>query len=150
MKHRRLREALRSTPAPGEHDASDRARAVLLRAYAQRPPSTPPRRAPWRPLVLAACLLVAAAIVTPPGLAVSRHLLHTIRTRIAVQPRTPVKATPTTRLPAAGRLLLAGNGQAWIVRADGTRWRLASARDASWSPHGRFVLLRSAGQLRAL
>jgi WD40 repeat protein len=61
-----------------------------------------------------------------------------------------VKATPTTRLPAPGRLLLAGGGQAWILRADGTRRRLAAARDASWSPHGRFVLARTAGELRAL
>ena len=138
------------TPAPGEHEAGDRARAVLLRAYAQRPPTTPPRRAPWRPLVLAACLLVAAAIVTPPGLAVSRHLCTPFRTTIAVAPKPTVQATPTTRLPAPGRLLLAGNGQAWILRADGTRRRVAAARDASWSPHGRFVLARGTGQLRAL
>ncbi len=150
MKQRRLREALHSTPAPGEHEAGDRARAVLLRAYAQRPPTTPPRRAPWRPLVLAACLLVAAAIVTPPAWPCRGTCLHTIRTTIAVAPKPTVETTPTTRLPAPGRLLLAGNGQAWILRADGTRRRVAAARDASWSPHGRFVLARGTGELRAL
>src|SRR5205823_5787570 len=77
-------------------------------------------------------------------------LLHTLRRSIAVTPATTVRATPTTRLPAPGRLLLAGSGQAWILRADGSRRRLATALDASWSPHGRFVLARTAQELRAL
>ena len=98
MKHRRLREALRTTPAPGEQEAADRARAVLLRAYSAAPADHPAPACAVAALALATCLLVAAAIVTPPGLAVSRHLLHSIRATIAVQPEGR-HATLTARLP---------------------------------------------------
>src|SRR5207253_3710788 len=43
------------------------------------------------------------------------------------------------RLPAPGRLLVQSTRGAWIVQRDGSRRLLGRYRDASWSPHGKYV-----------
>jgi hypothetical protein len=43
-------------------------------------------------------------------------------------------------LPAPGRLLVTADSGAWVVEEDGSKRRLGSYREASWSPFGRFVV----------
>ena len=43
------------------------------------------------------------------------------------------------RLPTSGRLLVQAPRGAWVVHDDGSRRLLGPYRDATWSPHGKFV-----------
>ena len=57
------------------------------------------------------------------------------------------------RRPAArpaGRLLVSSGGSSWIVEASGKRRRLGAWTGASWSPHGRFVVVWRGRRLAAV
>ena len=61
------------------------------------------------------------------------------------------KAQPALfSLPAPGRLLVAADSGAWVVDEDGSKRRLGSYREASWSPFGRFVVASRRNELVAL
>jgi hypothetical protein len=128
--------------APGERDAAERAWAVVRSAYAEREPVTWPRRH-VRPLVAAAVLAaVVAAALSPPG----RSVVHSLRKAVGVE-----KAEPALfSLPTRGQLLVTSRSGLWLVRADGSKRRLGRYRDATFSPHGRFVAATRANQLVAL
>jgi hypothetical protein len=128
--------------APGERDAAERAWAVVRRAYAEREPVTWPRRHA-RLLVAAAVLAaVVAAALSPPG----RSVVHSLRKAVGVE-----KAEPALfSLPTRGQLLVTSRSGLWLVRADGSKRRLGRYRDATFSPHGRFVAATRANQLVAL
>jgi hypothetical protein len=53
-------------------------------------------------------------------------------------------------LPAPGRLLVTADSGAWVVDEDGSKRRLGSYREASWSPFGRFVVGSRRNELVAL
>jgi len=53
-------------------------------------------------------------------------------------------------LPAPGRLLVVGEGSAWVVAEDGARRRIGSFGDATWSPGGLFVAAAEGRALVAL
>ena len=59
-------------------------------------------------------------------------------------------ARPLTSLPAEGRVLVESGNGPWIVSSDGSKRRLGSYDDASWSPHGLFVAATRPGELVAL
>ena len=80
-------------------------------------------------LVVAA---LTAAALSPPGRAVLRSLGHAVAP--VAHPRSELGALPTR-----GDVLVTGANGAWIVHADGSKRRLGAYRDATWSPHGRFV-----------
>jgi hypothetical protein len=142
---RELRKALRGVEIPGEHDARVRTWAVVAAAHAEREPVAWPRRHA-RALVLAAAVaVVVAAALSPPG----RAVLDSIRD--AVGRERVERAQPVlSRLPAPGRVLAAGPGGTWIVRADGSRRRLGDYREATWSPHGLYVAAARGRELYAL
>jgi hypothetical protein len=128
--------------APGEREAGERAWNVVRATYQAREPVTWPRRHA-RPLAVGALVTaVVAAALSPPG----RSVVHSLRKAVGVERAEPELFS----LPAAGRLLVSGPGGAWIVNADGSRRRLGPYRDASWSPHGRFVAATRANELLAL
>ncbi len=60
-------------------------------------------------------------------------------------------AKPELRsLPAAGELLVESPQGPWVVGEDGSKRLLGDYRDASWSPHGRYVAAADDQQLVAL
>jgi hypothetical protein len=128
--------------APSEEQAAERAWQVVRAAYETREPVSWPQRH-WRPLAVGAVAAAAlAAVLSPPG----RSVVHSLRKAVGVEhPETSLFS-----LPARGRLLVAGRGGTWIVRADGSKRRLGDYRDAAWSPHGIFVAAASGNELAAL
>jgi hypothetical protein len=53
-------------------------------------------------------------------------------------------------LPSGGRLLVASDAGVWVVQRDGSKRLLGPYREASWSPHGRYVVAAKANELAAL
>jgi hypothetical protein len=124
--------------APGESDSADRAWQVVRRAYGERVPA--PRRRDRRPLIAAfAAVIVLAAALSPPGLAVWGSL------RDAVSNEDHLVA-----LPSAGRVLVNVRDGVWVVSADGSKRFLGDYRDAAWSPHGLYLAAARGNQLVAL
>jgi hypothetical protein len=128
--------------APNEHEAQERAWAVVRRAYAEREPVTWPRRHA-RPLVAAAVVAaVAAAALSPPG----RSVVHSLRKAVGVKQAEPALFA----LPTRGQLLVSSSTGLWLVRADGSKRHLGRYRDAAFSPHGLFFAATRANELVAL
>jgi hypothetical protein len=140
MSEDRLRELLQS--APVDPDAEERAWAVVSAAHAarERRPQRRRTRVALAFAVLAA--LVAAAALSPPG----RAVVNAVRRSIGIE-----RAAPALfRLPAPGRLLVSGPGGAWVVSVDGSKRRLGAYPQASWSPHGLYVLGATTNELAAM
>ena len=126
---------------PGEHEARDRSWAVVRAAYAEREPVE--RRRSWKPVALLAAVVVAAAgLLSPPG----RAVLDEIREVVGVEQSQPALFS----LPAPGRLLVTADSGAWIVERDGSKRLLGRYEEASWSPFGRFVVAARRNELAAL
>ena len=128
--------------APHEHEAEERAWAVVGRAYAGRQPVAWPRRH-WQPLVAVAIIAaVVAAALSPPG----RSVVHSLRKAVGVQRAEPALFS----LPTRGQLLVTSRQGAWLMHRDGSKRLLGRYRDATFSPHGLFVAATRANQLVAL
>ena len=91
---------------------------------------------------MALALVVVAGLLSPPG----RAVLDEIREVVGVEQSAPALFS----LPAPGRLLITADSGAWVVDADGSKRRLGSYREASWSPFGRFVVASRRNELVAL
>lgn len=134
-----LADQLARLEAPDE--LGSEARAWVVVRSAQRERARPRRR--WRLMLAPALAAVAAALVlTPAGATVGRLISHALGV--------PHPARALFSLPAGGRVLVSGRGGTWIVTADGSRRRLGPWRQASWSPHGRYIAVAGAGQLAAV
>jgi hypothetical protein len=129
-------------PAPGERDAGERTWNVVRGAYEERLPA--PRKRDWR-MVAAVTFGVAvlAAAFTSPGLAVLGSLRDAVRGQEGAHPA-------LAALPSGGRLLAESAAGVWIVQRDGSKRLLRGYRDASWSPHGKFIAAVHGSELRAL
>jgi hypothetical protein len=137
-----MRERFQREPLPDELAAQRRAWPLVRTAFEEREPVSWPTR--HLRLLVAAALVTAlvAAAASPPG----RAVLHSIRKAVGVEQTEEALFS----LPASGRLLVTSRGGAWIVQADGSRRRLGSYREASWSPHGLFVAATRRNELAAL
>ena len=137
-----MRRELERLDVPGEHEARERAWALVQAAYAEHEPDSP-KRAFLRPLVVAAALtaLVAAAL-SPAG----RAVLDGVREAVGVESA----SESLFQVPSGGRLLVTAESGAWIVAADGSKRRLGDYESASWSPFGRFVAASRPTELAAL
>lgn len=125
-------------PVPGETESADRSWALVRGAYEERLPA--PRRRDLRPLLaLTAAIVILAAALSPPGLAVWGSL------RDAVSNEDHLVA-----LPSGGRVLVNAADGAWVVSADGSKRFLSDYRDAAWSPHGLYLAAARGNQLVAL
>ena len=133
MNDRDARARLLAAPVPDEFDAQRRAWRVVQGAYAEREPVPWLERNARLVLTLAALVALLTAAVTPPG----RALAGWIREAVASEPTGPALAS----LPAPGRMLVVSSQGAWVVHPDGTKRRLGTYEDASWSPRGLFVVV---------
>jgi hypothetical protein len=130
-------------PAPGEREAGDRSWDIVRDAYEER--IRVPRKRDWRPIAIAAAgAVVVAGAVTPPGHAVFGSLRDVVRGEPNAAPALFSLPTPHTRL-----LVNSGQG-AWVVQSDGSKRLLDGYRDASWSPHGLYLIALNGNELRAL
>jgi hypothetical protein len=128
--------------APHEHEAQERAWAVVSRAYAEREPVAWPRRH-VRPLLAAAVVAaIVAAVLSPPG----RSVVHSLRKAVGIERAEPALFS----LPTRGDLLVASRQGLWLVHRDGSKRLLGRYRDAAFSPHGLFIAATRANQLVAL
>ena len=136
-----MRQELERIEIPGEHEARERSWAVVSAAFGQREPQ--PRRRSWKLVAaLAVALAVVAGLLSPPG----RAVLDEIREVVGVEQSAPALFS----LPAPGRLLVTADSGAWVVAEDGSKRRLGSYREASWSPFGRFVVASRRNELVAV
>ncbi len=125
----------------------ERAWEVVRRAFEEREPSPPRRAARGRlaagVVALALGAVAVGAFLTSPGHAVFEQ----VRKAVGVERPAPALVS----LPAPGRLLVvAGGGNVWVVDADGLRRKLGRFDDASWSPHGLYVVATTRTALTAL
>lgn len=125
----------------------DRAWEVVRRAFEERAPRAPRRRAANR-LVPAAAVALAALVVgaalSPPGQAVFQR----VRKAVGLEHAEPALFS----LPASGKLLVvsAEHGGVWLVRDNGFMRKLGPYDDADWSPHGLYVVATHGDRLLAL
>lgn len=128
---------------PVDHEAEDRAWSVVRSAYAERE-AVPRRRvgARWTVAVVGLAAVCVAAALSPPG----RAVVNAVRRSIGIEHAAPA----LFRLPSSGRLLVSGRGGTWVIAGDGSKRRLGSWSDASWSPHGLFVVASSRDGLAAV
>jgi outer membrane protein assembly factor BamB len=137
-----VRRELERIEIPNEHDARVRTWAVVRAAYAEREPVPRTRPLLVPALVAAAVLAVVAAAASPPG----RAVIDDVREVIGIEEAAPAVFS----LPAPGRVLLTSGSGAWIASADGSKRFLGPARDAAWSPFGRYVAVARPNELVAL
>jgi hypothetical protein len=137
-----VRRELERLDVPGEHEARERAWALVQAAYAGREPDARERLS-LRPIVVAAALtaLVAAAL-SPPG----RAVLDGVREAVGIESA----SESLFEVPSGGRLLVTADSGVWVVAADGSKRRLGDYESASWSPFGRFVAVSRPTELAAL
>lgn len=139
-----MKRDLERLEIPGEHDARARTWQVVASAFGEREraPARGSRRLVPVLAVAAVGAILAAATATSPG----RALVHSIRETIGVRNAKPALFS----LPTSGRLLVASDSGVWIVQADGSKRLLGRYDQASWSPHGRFVVAARRNELAAL
>lgn len=137
-----MRRELEAVRVPGEEESQERARVVVLSAFAEREPVRRPSRWPRVAVVAVALAAIGAAAVSSPG----RAVLHELREVVGVKRAQPALFS----LPAPGRLLVASDAGVWIVEQDGSKRLLGEYREASWSPLGRFVVATKQNELAAL
>lgn len=138
-RHRITERRLRAIRAPQEAQAQQRAWGVAQTVYADR--TVPARRRPRARLALAPAVAVIAGVLalTPAGAAVHRWINQTLGVAHA--------RAALFSLPAPGQILIAGAPGAWTVSTDGSKRRLGSWREATWSPHAQYVAVASHNQL---
>ena len=138
-----MKRELERVDIPGEHDARERAWAVISAAHAAREPTRPDHRRRLAPAVAVAIVAaVVSAAVSPPGQALFRSIRETVGVEHA--------QTALFAVPGGGRLLVRSTEGVWVVDADGSRRRLGRYAQASWSPHGLYVAATRRNALYAL
>lgn len=135
-------QALGRVRAPDEVAAEERAWDVVRSAYQERL-AAGPKRSRWRmALVPVLAALVTGVALSPAGATVGRL----IRQALGV----PHAARALFSLPAPGRLLVSSPGGTWTVSADGSSRRLGIWNQASWSPHGLYIVATRSDLLAAI
>jgi len=129
-------------PAPGEREAGERSWKTVREAFDERIPAS--RRHDWRLFAIAAvAAAILAAALSPPGQAVFGSLRDAVRGEENAKPA-------LFSLPAPGRLLVNSAQGAWVVQRDGSKRLLGGYREASWSPHGLYLVAIHGHELRAI
>jgi dipeptidyl aminopeptidase/acylaminoacyl peptidase len=138
----RLRERMRDVAVPDERAAEERSWRVVRAAYEGSRPIARRRLRPRTALVAAAAALLAVALATS-GTAIGGWL------RDLTRPGREHAKPALSSLPGRGRLLVTSPSGPWVVHADGSKRLLGSYDEASWSPHGLFVISARGRQLVA-
>lgn len=129
-------------PAPREREAGERSWEVVRSAWEARTPHPRVHQRRGALVAIAIAFAIAAAALSPPGLAV----LGSIRDAV----RGSTSRDELTSLPAPGPLLVQTSAGAWVVQQDGSKRFLAGYNDAVWSPHGLFVAAARSNELVAM
>lgn len=137
-----LRTLLLQQPVPGEHLAIERTWEVVRAAFVARDPA--PRARRRFPVRSVLALLAVAAIglavwLTGAGGWIADRFEAGGGGAATTAPAAPAAGSQPVGLPAAGRLLVAGDGAVDVLDADGARTALGDYASASWSSSGRFV-----------
>jgi hypothetical protein len=136
-----LKARLQGFEAPGEVEAGERGRRLLLAAYAERTPARRRRvRLPRLSWPVLAALLTA---LTAGAVAVASHLRDDGTPSSERAPFTPPELE-------GGVVLALGRGVAYTVTATGRVRALGPARDGDLSPHGTNAVLASGSELVAV
>jgi len=138
---RELERRLGEIEAPDETAAEQRAWELVRAAHAERIPVR--RRRGLRGPAAAAAAAAALALgigLSPAGAGVADLVTGVV----GIGSGDPEPSLD--RLPAAGEVLVEADG-VWIVRGDGSKRRLGSYGQATWSPHGRYVAATDGRQL---
>jgi len=133
---RRLFDAI-----PVDAQAEERSWTVVRAAFTAREPRVRRRRRLGPAVVVFAAAALAATLSSP-----GRAVVNAVRRSIGVEGA----QSALFRLPASGRLLVSGTGGTWVVSADGSTRRLGSYSQASWSPHGLYVVAASRDELATI
>ena len=137
------KKQLREFRAPDETGAESRAWDVVRSAYLEREQVVARRRPRWRLAVApVAAVMIAALALSPAGASVRRFITRALGEQHA--------APALFSLPSSGRILVSGPGGTWTAAADGSTRRLGPWPQASWSPHGLFVVVASGDRLAAV
>jgi hypothetical protein len=137
-----MRQDLERIRIPGEDEARERTRAVVLAAFAERQPARRPSHWPRVAAIAVALAALGAAALSSPG----RAVLDELREAVGVERAQPALFS----LPAPGRLLVSSDAGVWVVERDGSRRLLEGYREASWSPFGRYLVATKPNELAAL
>jgi hypothetical protein len=128
-------------PAPNEREAEERAWEIFHAAWSTRSRAARrPAVRSWPVAAFAAALVVVAAALSPPGMAVFGSIRNAVRHN----------TDHLTSLPTSGELLLNTPAGAWVVRDDGSKRLLRGYADAAWSPHGLYVAAARGNELVAM
>lgn len=141
---RRLRSALREVAVPGERDAEERAWRLLSAARAERPLEARRGRARRRAARAALALALIALVASPAGASVRRWVAD------RVDPGVERASPALSALPGDGALLVQSREGPWMVHPDGSKRLLGDFSEASWSPHGLFVVATREHELAAV
>jgi WD40 repeat protein len=136
------KQSLRDFRAPDEASAERRAWTVVHAAYLEREPVRKPRSHLRFALVPALAVIAAALVLSPAGAKVERIISHALGVAHA--------SRALYSLPSSGRILVSDPGGTWTAAADGSIRHLGSWTEASWSPHGLYVVVDSGDRLAAL
>jgi hypothetical protein len=140
MSERDVRRLLTSIRV--DDGAEDRAWELVRSVFAEREPMVRRRRYGIAVAVAVIGVATLAATLSPPG----RAVVNAVRRSIGIE-----RATPALfRLPSAGRLLVSGPGGAWVVAVDGSKRLLGEYPQASWSPHGLYVVAARTNELATM
>lgn len=135
--------ALKGVRAPDEPGAEERAWETVRALYLEQPRTARRRSHAHRAGAFAVGLAVVGAIaLSPAGATVGRLVTRALGVRHA--------APAPLSLPSPGRLLVSGPAGTWTIAGDGSATRLGSWRQASWSPHGRYLAVARGDQLAAV
>jgi hypothetical protein len=137
---------LRDLRVPGEEEARRRAWTVARAALAERAPAGRRRAVAGRAAALVAAALLAVAVLgvalTAPGRATAQWVQDRIAEAVDQSPPAPrPRRAPTYGpLPGGGRLLAVEPRGPVVLGLGPPRQLVSRVDDASWSPHGRFVV----------
>jgi YD repeat-containing protein len=127
----KARHELTRLRAPDESAAQERAWAVVSSAVAESRAPTRSRPRLSVAAIPALAVILGAVALSPAGASVSRLLDQALGVRSA--------ARSEFSLPAPGRLLLSGGAGTWTVSPAGASRHLGPWRQASWSPHAKYI-----------
>ena len=139
-----MRIDLERVHIPDEDDAEERALRIVARAFGERRPVAPQRRR--RPTVVALVTALIVALVAVAAGVAGPEIVHSVRKAVGLTHAAPA----LTRLPTAGRLLVTSRRGPWIVQPNGSKRLLGAYDDASWSPHGLYVVATRGHELFAV
>jgi Tol biopolymer transport system component len=146
VNERHIRELFGNARALNEEGAEERSWSVVHAAFndSDRVPVLSHLNRLRVAVAVLALAALAATALSPAGEAIGDWV------RDVVKPGRKPAERALVSLPAPGRLLVISDQGPWVVQNDGSKRLLGRYDDASWSPHGLFVVATSTSQVVAV